>query len=253
MNNLSDSHAAIYEEPIDERIRKFLKLEDYFLKVKYHKEIDTAYDSYTTLHNLILIYNTLARSEVKSELIREIDFHKSRYQEYIKLDNSDKTKLNSIMEKQDVILSDLHALETNYLEALNHDEFFQFNVKHYDTLSTELDYWLTRDHSMRINHINLWLEVLKPIENSIYFCLEILRRSSETSELSATNGFYLLKLEVEKKIRLLRITMHSDNYYFPRISLGPHRATVTFMTLNEDNKLIQLKDNVTFVIDLCYI
>ena len=110
MNNLSDSHAAIYEEPVDERIRKFLKLENYFLKVKYHKELDSVYDSYAALYNLIMIYNTLSRVEVKSELIREIDFHRQRYSEYIKIDDSDKIKLNSIMEKQNVILNNLYTL-----------------------------------------------------------------------------------------------------------------------------------------------
>jgi cell division protein ZapD len=106
---------------------------------------------------------------------------------------------------------------------------------------------------IRLNQINLWLETVRPIENSIYFCLDILRRSSETKEVCANNGFYLVKLNQEKKIRLLRITMQSDNYFFPRISLGPQRATVSFMLLNEGNKYIQIKDNITFVLDLCYI
>ena len=87
MNNLSDSHAAIYEEPVDERIRKFLKLENYFLKLEHHKELDNPYDTYVSLYNLIAIYNTLSRVEVKSDLIREIDFHKQRYMEYIKIDS----------------------------------------------------------------------------------------------------------------------------------------------------------------------
>jgi cell division FtsZ-interacting protein ZapD len=39
MSTLSDSHAAIYEEPVDERIRKFLKLENHFLKLNYHKTL----------------------------------------------------------------------------------------------------------------------------------------------------------------------------------------------------------------------
>jgi cell division protein ZapD len=253
MNNLSDSHAAIYEEPVDERIRKFLKLENYFLKLEYHKELDTPYDTYVSLYNLIEIYNTLSRVEVKSDLIREIDFHKQRYMEYIKIDRSDKIKLNSIMEKQNVILNNLYNLQSSYLDKLNNDEFFQFCVKHYESLSTELDYWLTRDHSIRLNQINLWLEIIKPIENSIYFCLDILRRSSETKEVCANNGFYLVKLNQEKKVRLLRITMQSDNYFFPRISLGPQRATISFMLLNEENKYKQIKDNITFVLDLCYI
>ena len=195
----------------------------------------------------------MTRVEVKSDLIREIDFHKQRYMEYIKIDRSDKIKLNSIMEKQNVILNNLYNLQSNYLNKLNNDEFFQFCVKHYESLSTELDYWLTRDHSIRLNQINLWLEIIKPIENSIYFCLDILRRSSETKEVCANNGFYLVKLNQEKKVRLLRITMQSDNYFFPRISLGPQRATISFMLLNEDNKYKQIKDNITFVLDLCYI
>ena len=87
----------------------------------------------------------------------------------------------------------------------------------------------------------------------MHFCLEILRKSSETKEVCANNGFHLVKLNQEKKIRLLRITMQSDNYFFPRISLGPQRATISFMLLNEDNKYIQIKDNITFVLDLCHI
>ena len=165
MNNLSDSHAAIYEEPVDERIRKFLKLENFFLKLEHHKELDTPYDTYVSLYNLIAIYNTLSRVEVKSDLIREIDFHKQRYMEYIKIDSSDKIKLNSIMEKQNVILNDLYNLKSNYLNDLNSDEFFQFCVKHYNSLNSEIDFWLTRDHAIRLNQINLWLEIIKPIEN----------------------------------------------------------------------------------------
>mgnify|MGYP001208265215 CR=1 FL=1 len=253
MNSFSDTHAAIYEEPVDERIRKFLKLESYFLKINRHKELDNIYDTYAALYNLICLYRTLSRAEVKRELIREIDFHKSRYAEYIKIEGSDKQKLNSIMEKQSVILNTLHNLKSNYLTDLHEDELFQHCVKHYDTLSSELDYWLTRDHSFRKNQIDLWLELVKPIQQSTYFCLEILRKSSETREECAKNGMYIFKLDSDKKTRLLRITMHSDNYFFPRISVGPQRATVSFMTLNNDNKFIQIKDDITFVIDLCYI
>lgn len=253
MNILSDSHAAIYEEPIDERIRKFLKLEKLFLKMNHHKDDDSIFDSYVALRYLVSIYEMISRVEVKSELIREIDFHKSRYAEYVKSEDSDKNLLNSIMEKQTVILNNLHNLDTNYLKYLNNDEFFQFCVKHIDNLSTEIDFWLTRDHAMRLNQMDLWVEVFKPIEHATHFCLDILRKSTETSEVCANNGFHLIKLENEKKIRLLRVTMQSDNYFFPRISLGPQRATILFMMKNEENKLIQVKENINFVLDLCYI
>ena len=104
-----------------------------------------------------------------------------------------------------------------------------------------------------ISKDNLWLELLKPVEHSVNFCLSILRKSSETNEICANNGFHLIKVEQEKKIRLLRVTMQTDNYYFPRISLGPRRATISFMMINENNKFVQIKENISFVLDLCYI
>ena len=181
MNTFSDNHAAIYEEPVDERIRKFLKLENYFLKINKHKDVDDTYNTSAALNSLIRLYQTMSRAEVK-RIDKRNRFSQVTIHRICKIEGADKVKLNSIMEKQSVILNTLHNLKANYLNDLHVDELFQHCVKHSDTLSSELDYWLTRDHAFRQNQINLWLELIKPIENSIYFCLDILRKSSETRE-----------------------------------------------------------------------
>ena len=253
MNNFSDIHASIYEQPIDERIRKFLRLENIYMKINNHMDIDSKYDAYSTLLNISELFINLTRSEIKRDLISEIETQKVRYQEYIKLDGADKIKLNSIMEKQNAILKTLHDLEANYLNVLKNDELLQTIIKHINTSCADLDYWLSRDHDFRKNQINLWLELIKPIENSIFFCLDLLRKSSETVEITAKDGMYLFKMDVEKKIRLLRVTMKTDNYFFPRISVGPQRATVAFMTIDDNNKIIRLNQDINFVLDLCYI
>lgn len=252
MNNFSDIHASIYEQPIDERIRKFLKLENIYMKINNHMDIDSKYDAYSTLLNISELFVNLTRSEIKRDLISEIKNQKARYQEYIKLDGADKIKLNSIMEKQNAILKSLHDLEANYLNVLKSDELLQTIIKHINTSCADLDYWLSRDHDFRKNQINVWLELIKPIENSIFFCLDLLRKSSETVEITAKDGMYLLKMNIEKKIRLLRVTMKTDNYFFPRISVGPQRATVAFMTIDDNNKIIRLNQDINFVLDLCY-
>ena len=253
MNNFSDIHASIYEQPTDERIRKFLRLENIYMKINNHMNIDSKYDAYSTLLNISDLFINLNRSEIKRDLISEIEAQKTRYQEYIKLDGADKIKLNSIMEKQNAILKTLHDLEANYLNVLKNDELLQTIIKHINTSCADLDYWLSRDHDFRKNQINLWLELIKPIENSIFFCLDLLRKSSETIEKTAKDGMYLFRMDIEKKIRLLRVTMKTDNYFFPRISVGPQRATVAFMTINDNNKIIRLNQDINFVLDLCYI
>ena len=253
MNNFSDIHASIYEQPIDERIRKFLRLENIYMKINNHMDIDSKYDAYSTLLNISELFINLTRSEIKRDLISEIETQKVRYQEYSKLDGADRIKLNSIMEKQNAILKTLHDLEANYLNVLKNDELLQTIIKHINTSCADLDYWLSRDHDFRKNQINLWLELIKPIENSIFFCLDLLRKSSETVEITAKDGMYLFKMDIEKKIRLLRVTMKTDNYFFPRISVGPQRATIAFMTIDDNNKIIRLNQDINFVLDLCYI
>ena len=253
MNSFSDIHASIYEQPIDERIRKFLRLENIYMKINNHMDIDSKYDAYSTLLNISELFINLTRSEIKRDLISEIETQKVRYQEYSKLDGADRIKLNSIMEKQNAILKTLHDLEANYLNVLKNDELLQTIIKHINTSCADLDYWLSRDHDFRKNQINLWLELIKPIENSIFFCLDLLRKSSETVEITAKDGMYLFKMDIEKKIRLLRVTMKTDNYFFPRISVGPQRATIAFMTIDDNNKIIRLNQDINFVLDLCYI
>ena len=253
MNNFSDIHASIYEQPVDERIRKFLRFENIYMKINNHKDIDSKYDAYSVLLNISELFINLTRSEIKRDLISEIETHKVRYQEYIKFDGADKIKLNSIMEKQNAILKTLHDLEANYLNVLKRDELLQTIIKHINTSCADLEYWLSRDHDFRKNQINLWLELIKPIENSIFFCLDLLRKSTETLEITAKDGMYLFKMDTEKKIRLLRVTMKTDNYFFPKISVGPQRATIAFMTIDDNNKIIRLNQHINFVLDICYI
>ena len=253
MNNFSDIHASIYEQPVDERIRKFLRFENIYMKINNHKDIDSKYDAYSVLLNISELFINLTRSEIKRDLISEIETHKVRYQEYIKFDGADKIKLNSIMEKQNAILKTLHDLEANYLNVLKRDELLQTIIKHINTSCADLEYWLSRDHDFRKNQINLWLELIKPIENSIFFCLDLLRKSTETFEITAKDGMYLFKMDTEKKIRLLRVTMKTDNYFFPKISVGPQRATIAFMTIDDNNKIIRLNQDINFVLDICYI
>ena len=131
MNNFSDIHASIYEQPIDERIRKFLRLENIYMKINNHMDIDSKYDAYSTLLNISELFINLTRSEIKRDLISEIETQKVRYQEYSKLDGADKIKLNSIMEKQNAILKTLHDLEANYLNVLKNDELTSNNYQTY--------------------------------------------------------------------------------------------------------------------------
>ena len=75
MSNLSDDQISVYEEPVNERVRKFIKIESYFNKNDILKIKKTSMIVNFALHTLCELYELLSRSDLKSELIREIESH----------------------------------------------------------------------------------------------------------------------------------------------------------------------------------
>ncbi|GIS32068.1 MAG: hypothetical protein Ct9H90mP3_8640 [Flammeovirgaceae bacterium] len=105
-----------------------------------------------------------------------------------------------------------------------------------------VDYWLTRDSVWRTNNFDLWIEPLKFIKESTNFILTLIRKSGNFQDKNAEKGFYIQKLDQNKNIQLVRITLSSDVYYYPQIRLGKKRINIMFMTKNEANNLVQYQE-----------
>ena len=65
MNSLSDSQVTIYEEPVHEKVRKFLKLEYLFDRIVYFKNKEDPRENYNALSALAELYEILSRSDIK--------------------------------------------------------------------------------------------------------------------------------------------------------------------------------------------
>ena len=123
MNSLSDNQVSIYEEPVQEKVRKFLKIEYLFDRIYYFKGKEDKRDNYTALIALYDLYEILSRSDIKSELIREVETHNTYFNKIkdSQSSNTDQSKLNSVIEKQDLLLKLLYSVESNYLDYLDND------------------------------------------------------------------------------------------------------------------------------------
>ena len=159
MNSLSDNQVSIYEEPVQEKVRKFLKLEYLFDKIYYFKGKEDKRDNYNALIALNELYEILARSDIKSELIREVEthikyFNKIRDSQSV---NTDQSKLNSVIEKQELILKLLYNIESNYLDYLDNDVLCKTIFKNCSstTQPSSVEFWLTRDIVLRETQIDL--------------------------------------------------------------------------------------------------
>ena len=153
---------------------------------------------------------------------------------------TDPSKLNSILEKQESHLNFLYSKDANYLDYLDRDELFQTLIKYSKNSihPSSLIYWLSRDNVSRENQINLWLEPINFISQSVSFLLTTIRKSVTPIDQLAKNGFFTDKLDSQRNILLIRVALTSDHYFFPSISVGKQRFSIRFMTKNDENKYI---------------
>ena len=253
MNNLSDNQVSIYEEPVQEKIRKFIKIEFLFNKLFYFKHKENKHDNYIALLALCELYEILSRSDIKSELIREIENQNHYFKKIKEIPEANSEKLSSVLEKQKVLLQLIHGIESNYLEYLENDILFKTIAKNSinPLQPTSVEFWLSRDIVLRENQINLWTEPLLFIKKSVDFILEVIRKSGRFEDKLAEKGFFIEKLDPKKNILLIRITLTSDLYYYPQISVGKQRLNIMFMSKDDKNNLISHKEDVTFILTTC--
>jgi cell division protein ZapD len=253
MNSLSDNQVSLYEEPVQEKIRKFIKIEFLLNKIYYFKSKDNKSENYVALLALCELYEILSRSDIKSELIREIETQNSYFEKIKEIPQADSSKLNSVLEKQNLLLKSIYNIESNYLDYLEHDILFKTILKNCFTQlqPPSIDFWLSRDILIRETQIDLWLEPLIFIKRSIDFILEVIRKSGRFEDRMAEKGFFIEKLDIKKNILLIRVTLTSDLYYYPQISVGKQRLTIMFMTKDDKNNLVPYQEDLNFILTTC--
>jgi cell division protein ZapD len=253
MNSLSDNQVSLYEEPVQEKIRKFIKIEFLLNKIYYFKSKDDKSENYIALLAFCELYEILSRSDIKSELIREIETQNSYFQTIKEMPQADSNKLNSVLEKQNLLLKLIYNIESNYLDYLEHDILFKTILKNCFTQlqPASIEFWLSRDILIRETQIDLWLEPLVFIKRSIDFILEVIRKSGRFEDRMAEKGFFIEKLDPKKNILLIRVTLTSDLYYYPQISVGKQRLTIMFMTKDDKNNLVPHQEDLSFILTTC--
>ena len=147
----------------------------------------------------------------------------------------------------------IYGIEGNYLEYLENDILCKTIFKNcYSTLQpTSVEFWLSRDIILRETQIDLWLEPILFVKKSIDFILEIIRKSGTFNDKLAEKGFFIEKLDPKKNILLIRLTLTSDLYYYPQISVGKQRLNIMFMSKDDKNNLIRYQDDVPFILTTC--
>lgn len=250
---------CIYEQPLSERMRLFMRLESMFKQMQLFHKADEYYSIQLFLDALFDVLDFLHRYEIRSEILKELQ----RLQTAILRQNM-KTigKFTSQAEIEVAIKSaliEIHEINLNPISALRENELFnslrQRNFNQSGNCLFEVpayQYWL----SQNINSTNPFLvhcyTLFTPIAESIKLILNMVRLSTDIQPAFTEDGMFLKTLDKNKRNQILRIHLTPEHKVFPRISGDNHRFAIRFMEqINPQTRATQTQTPVHFALQVC--
>jgi len=220
-----------YEFPLNEKIRRFLRIEEIFAKIDYQLKSRQRFSEYGLFMLLFDLMTTASRSDLKVELLQTLDALQ------IKLKNKRRTAKNNALVKK--LSSAKKNLEKSTIQPgfyFGNDRLIQEikarNDSPFGIVSTdfpELRYWLeieTKD--LKKKYFYEKFAPFNPIKDSIKLILLIIRDEAVFEKVETDEGLYQMKLNPSTKNDLITIQLSSGSKFFPHISSNKYAINMQF-------------------------
>ena len=247
-----------YDYPFNERIRTLLRVEDLFAKVLHNVAAGHEYHHHCALLTLLQILDVVDRSELKSELLQELDRQKHAMHSLVGNPAIVADALQAMLNDIDIASNGLRLETTKLGQTLRANEWLMSikqragipgGVCEFDVPSYH--YWLGIGEERRTKDLESWLKPLIPMQQAIIIILRILRGSGLTSKLVAVNGAYQKMLGGAKPAQMLKIEMDDDVTCFPEVSANKYAINIRFNMLDCAQKPQKFEEDVQFSLTLC--
>jgi len=248
-----------FEQPLNERMRTFLRVEFLHGQAMLHARHEEAYGSRAAISSLLEILTITSRGDIRADALKELDRHTLRLNHYRRSPGVDSDRLNRLMREVDEIRQALMDAGKQFLGPLRENEFLSA-IRHRSAIPggtcmfdlPDYGYWLQLPAHERSAELREWLGHLTPLCNAIDQVLWLTREASTPAEQTAPGGLYNLTLTKEDQHDLVRVLIARDSGLYPEISAGQHRFTVRFVAWQGvTTRARPTGEDVTFLLALC--
>lgn len=259
MSEAADREPIAYEQPLNERIRTFLRLEHLFARTRYHIRNNTAHDAHSVIVTLVEISNLISRGDPKGEIIKELERQSASLKRHADIPQVDQQLLSRLLDEQNKCIRALYERQEQLSQHLQQDSLFSSVRQRLNVPGGTCDfdlpiysYWLHRPDQQRAETLNRWFEPFADVERAIAVCLRAIRQSADPVNCTAEAGYHEQTLEGGTDLQLIRVLVEPDTDTYPTISAGKHRMNIRFMQRRPgEPRSPQTETDVPFSLMLC--
>ena len=236
MSAAQEQTIIAYEQPLNERIRTLMRLEHLFDQASFAIAGDSAWHSRLALGTLVEILDILARGDVKSELMKEVDRVNQTLLRLEEKPGVDADRLHHFIERCEQILERLQQHQGQLGASLRQDELLSALAQRSGiaggTCAFDLPayhHWLQRPPLVRREAMEEWFGILRGVRESTELILGLVRESATPRPQTARDGVYQRNLDRNTPYQMVRVELPPGNPYFAEISGSKHFVTIRFL------------------------
>lgn len=250
---------AFYEQPLNERMRTFLRLEFLYQQMLYNNELEADWGTRATIATLLEILAILSRGDIRSDVHKELDHQLAALERFQSQPGVDARRLNALVQNLADSRDHLAGIGTSFLQTLRDSEFLSA-IKHRSAIPggtcefdlPEYSHWLRQPFERRQQDLAQWLDDLRPLCDAVIEVLWLIRESAQPVDKLAVNGMYQHNMQKDVSCRLLRVSLTNNAKLFPEISGSQHRFTVRFLEWSTiGSRAVQTGHDVAFQLSIC--
>jgi len=252
------SDKIIYEHPLNEKIRTYLRLEHLFRQANHHCPHADTWSSRAAVDALLDIISIFARADIKTDLLKELERHRLKLFAIKEMQGVDIQRLDQILNQLEGVNRQLHQINGQVCQALKENEFLKSIMQRSSipggTCAFDLPlyhHWLQQPPEFRQAELKQWMSTLGAIESAIKLLLSLIRGSTHPTRELAKGGFYQQPLDAQHPAQLIRVGLPKESPLFAEISGGKHRFSIRFLQPVESERPTQSTGDITFFLNCC--
>ncbi|MCH8071701.1 MAG: cell division protein ZapD [Proteobacteria bacterium] len=248
-----------YEQPINERMRTFMRIEFLYQQMLYNSELEADWATRAATSSLLEIMAILARGDVRSDVHKELDRQIEILQRFQSQPEVDARRLEALIATLAARRGEVNEAGIHFLQPLKECEFLS-SIKHRSAIPggtcefdlPEYSHWLRQPFARRQQDMQDWLGTIRPVCDAVIELLWLIRESAQPIDKVAINGMYQHSMQKDASCRLLRVSLPDNSQLYPEISGSQHRFTVRFLEWSTiASRAVQTGHDVEFRISIC--
>ncbi|NTV95080.1 MAG: cell division protein ZapD [Thiobacillus sp.] len=247
----------VYEYPLNERIRTWLRLEDLFDKATFFIQAGDTRSHHAGLLAIFELADVMTRPELRSDLIQELERQKLSLEPLRSNPAVDPDRLDCLLERIGGMLAELHGLtgklgqhirDNDWLSGIKSRTGIPGGACGFDLPGYH--YWLNMPATARAADLSQWLAPLLPIRHGVELILELLRESGNQGHYVANGGMFQLMLG-GRVVQLLRVGLAGEWPCVPEVSANKYAVNLRFVTVEKNQKPKTFDRDVPFELVFC--